>query len=260
MNEKANVAIVKIGFLEIEGLLLPSGEFAITSRQFCQCITDDVPINPHQKVKEIIRSKVGQKLMPQGLQGQRKIKINHPSYGNQAVDIIQLSDFEKLLRIADRMDYEKATELVDILVGLSLQQLFSDAFEIEFNQQDRQQWLKVRQRGKNIRKTLTDAIKIYIERNKENLSNEYIKWIYAKCTDAIYLHLFNRRCKQLRELWNIDDMELFRNSLTEEELLWISEVEDIASRYIIEDNKEPLSTVLSIIKITKIPQSQRKFD
>jgi hypothetical protein len=157
---RAELAIVRIGVLEIEGLMLEDGTFGLTSKQVSSLILDNTNTTTFKKrLIEISRTKIGQKLIPNGIEFKGKVKINSTAQGGTPyVDVMELAMFERLLRVADKLDNEKASDLVDLLTGLSLHQLFSDAFCLQFEKEERQAWLEQRQTGKIVRRTLTDAI------------------------------------------------------------------------------------------------------
>jgi hypothetical protein len=58
---------------------------------------------------------------------------------------VTLEDFQKVITLLDRSGHKLAQDFRDALFGLSLQQLFCDAFGLKFEQEDRQQWLVQRQ-------------------------------------------------------------------------------------------------------------------
>lgn len=74
--------------------------------------------------------------------GLAKLRVE---YRNTSVTAIALKDFEVLLAKLDRKGNKAAQKLRDDLVGLSLHQLFSDAFNVTFGKKERQQWLTQRQ-------------------------------------------------------------------------------------------------------------------
>ncbi len=71
--------------------------------------------------------------------------------------------------------HKEARDLVRLLSGLSLQQLFSDAFGIKFEQEQRQQWLKLRQSTKETFRPLTDEL----QKHGFKEGWEYGKFIHA---------------------------------------------------------------------------------
>ncbi|MCC5616625.1 hypothetical protein LC605_16405 [Nostoc sp. CHAB 5836] len=132
----ANITKVQIGFLEIDGLMDENGDYYVAIPQ----LVDVELIPPNRSSKQL------EALLNTGFQSHVnfnfvKLKTElHP----KAVNSLPLREFEILLARLDRKGNIKAQELRDTLVGLSLHQLFCDAFGIKFEQDDRQNWLKAR--------------------------------------------------------------------------------------------------------------------
>lgn len=189
-----------------------------------------------------------------------KISANLPDIGQGKANYYDFVTFLTIMRWEAKIN--KSAIAIDLLVdgfGESFRGFVYNVLGEQVDQENRQQYLKARQQGKVIRKTLTDSIKEYLIKHPE-LDPEYRKWIYAKCTNAIYLHIFNRRCDQLRKLWGIEDQKLFRDSLTEEELIWISQIEDVSCRWINQKDREPFYSVTKVIDIIMTPKSERKIN
>lgn len=85
------------------------------------------------------------------------------------------------------------------LVGLALHQLFCDGFNIEFNQQDREKWIK--DRRVDTPRSLADAIKDWHAVNDSKYS--YYK-IYSLCIDQIYKALWGMDAKALEGILGCD--------------------------------------------------------
>jgi hypothetical protein len=145
-NCKAKVATVAIGNISVEGLLLPDGKFAISLQQLRELAFPSVyPSNAKKELKaacgkdfQFIR--------------QATERANRPQW---VVTIDQLNFC--LTELAFR-GHKEARDLVRLLAGLSLQQLFSDAFGIQFDTEERQKWLRSRQASKETFRPLTDAL------------------------------------------------------------------------------------------------------
>ena len=146
-------------------------------------------------------------------------------------------------------------QAIDLLVA-GFADSFSDfaykLFGISLTDKERQATIKQRILGKVKRILLTDAIKDYIIRH--NKSADYQKWIYPNITDAINLGIFNRRASQLKEDW---DTKNPRDSMTEIELDYVKQVEDLASRLIDQDDIEPLKASIEALTRLIIPVCDR---
>ena len=235
---KAEVTTVKIGHIEIEGLLLPSGEFAIAVPQICRLFS--FPIKHSSRHFKAL------------LGNDFSFPTCKTTLNSKPVNILRLADFERLVFELVLKQNELAIEFGRGLVGLSLHQLFSDAFEIELNEQDRQTWLKARLEGKVVRRTLTDAIKAYIESHP--VSSHYAKHVYADVTDKINLGLFNRRANVLRKDWGCDNP---RDAMTPHELRLVDDIENLATRLIDRDKLEPMKAVREAIARLCLPLINR---
>jgi hypothetical protein len=232
---RAEIAIVKIGCLEFDGLMLPDGTFGIAVPQICSVFQ----IDKNQA------SRTFKAILGDEFQFAKWRSTLHP----KAVNVLSLIDFEKLLRKLDRNGNLLAQQLVDLLLGLSLQQLFSDAFCIQFEKEERQQWLKDRQEGKEKRRTLTDSIKDYL------LSHPHAdKKLYPIVTDLIYLGIFNRRAAALKVDWNETNP---RDEMTRKELFYVAEVEALTSRLIDRDRLHPLTAAKEALARLIIPVCDR---
>ncbi len=156
---------------------------------------------------------------------------------------------------------EKAELILDVLASTTLDIIINDKFDRGYKVGDAERlvWERVRSQSKITRKQYEKAIHHYIKKHKNELDKKYLDYIFANCTNAQYLHIFNSRCKELRLEWNIEDQELFRDSLTEEELLWLQQIEGVTARWIINDDMEPLTATKKAIKELQIPISKRKL-
>jgi hypothetical protein len=232
---RAEIATVKIGHLEFEGLMLHDGTFGIAVSQICS-VFSFLNKNAQRDIQSL---------------------LNEPSpflkwsskLNSKAVNVLLLPSFERLIfRLALKQN-KVAISLSEQLIGLSLQQLFSDAFCIQFEKEERQQWLKDRQEGKEKRRTLTDSIKDYL------LSHPHAdKKLYPIVTDLIYLGIFNRRAADLKSDWNETNP---RDEMTRKELSYVSEVEALTSRLIDRDGLPPLTAAKEALTRLIIPVCDR---
>jgi len=236
---KAELAIVCIGSIEIEGLMLEDGTFGVAIPQVCTLFQ----LDKNQASREV------KALLGNNFQFDKWCSQLNP----KAVNVLFLKDFERLiLRLAIKQN-ELAINLSELLIELSLQQLFSDAFCIQFEKEERQAWLKDRQNGKIVRRTLTDAIQDYLE--SHDVSENTEKHLYSNVTNAINRAIFNRRsAKQLREDWGVENP---RDNMNQNELLLIMEVEHLTMRLIDKDQLDPYVAVKEAISRLCLPVIKR---
>jgi hypothetical protein len=239
---KAQIAQVHIGHLTVEGLMDSAGVFYIAVPQ----VAERFSVLPQNA------SRTFNRLMGAGFQFLRLKTPLHP----KAVNAITLDVFEKLVAKLDRAGNQQAQDFRDDLAGLSLHQLFSDAFGVKFDEDDRQRWMRDRQEGKAVRRTLTDAIKNYIDLNP-SLSANAIRFMYSNASDAVNRAVFARPAKKLCEDLKVSDRDLLRDSLTDKELRHVQQVEDLAMRLIDSFEFEPLTAVKEARERLVIPVSDR---
>jgi hypothetical protein len=140
--------------------------------------------------------------------------------------------------------------------------LFSDAFGIKFEEQQRQEFLKTRQEGKQVRLTLTNAIDWYLKEDakkdeKHRRSANYVNFIFSNCSDLVNLGLFGRKSKRLCVDLKIEDRSQLRDFLTADELRWLSEIEDLGARLIVYQGFEPMDAVREAVSRVAIPKVDR---
>ncbi len=163
------------------------------------------------------------------------------------VNILLLEDFGKLVNaIARSQDkaYEKAREIAFAIQDASVTTTLEMAYDISFQNkqklEDYQAKHEARVQGKVTRRTLTNAIRDYINANADDLSPNYPKFVYTNCSDCVNKLIFGRSAKKLREQWDCTDL---RQAMTIEELMIVDGVERLAITLIDDQGYEPLSAV-----------------
>ena len=235
---RAEIATVRIGYLEFEGLMLDDGTFGLAVPQLAK-------IFPFFQDFQNQASKMLKRLMGDGFKT-TKVKTK---FNRNATLMIDLQSFLNVVKALTKKSDIVAQELAEQLMGLSLQQLFSDAFCIQFEKQDRQQWLKDRQDGKQDRRTLTDSIKDYLIAHPDE-----DRMLYALVTDSIYLGIFNRRATRLKADWSATNP---RDEMSSRELFYVAEVEALTSRLIDKDGMHPLLAAKEALRRLIIPVCDR---
>jgi hypothetical protein len=160
---KATVTPVQIGTLTIEGLMTEVSEFYVAVPQ----AADLFQFDKNQASREV------KSLLGKGFQFDKVTTPLNP----KAVNALKLEQFGQLVFELALKGNTKAIEFQRMLAGLSLQQLFSDAFGIKFEAAERQQWLAARMKTKqDFHPVLTASM----ERNglikRPSDWGKYIKW------------------------------------------------------------------------------------
>ncbi len=145
----AKVTQVQFGsFGSIEGLMDEQGNYLISAKQANVQLSFASTTNELKTVKALL----GKDFEP--------VLVKTPLNSN-AVKAIPITVFEKLLAVLDRKGNKQAQILRDSLVGLSIHQLFSDAFGVVIDQEARQ--LKLTQlihHNKNFHPVFTSWLKL----------------------------------------------------------------------------------------------------
>ena len=137
---KATVAIVPFFGLEIEGLMLPDGTYAIGIPQIADLlITGDVKKDGIKASRNVMAREL-KRLCGEDFKTS-KVKTE---FNKNITTIVTLPQFEKILAKLDRAGNKQAQQLRDDLAGLGLRQLFADAFGEKFEVEERQEWIKQR--------------------------------------------------------------------------------------------------------------------
>jgi hypothetical protein len=149
-----------------------------------------------------MKSKDAQKRFPQGFQSHRISVLG------VSVKLINIDDVPKVLRIVGT---EESENLTDVLAGLSLQQLFCDAFGEKFEAAERQAYLRKRDLTIEKRNEWTDSIKLYGQTHE--VPENWKENIYRNTSDRLNLALTGQKARfwvekfgchsgALRDQWN----------------------------------------------------------
>ena len=165
MSIKAQVATVCLGDIEFEGLLLPDGSFAIAIPQVADLF--------------LASRNVASRDLKRLLGGRFETSKAKTEFNQNTVNIISLSLFQLVAFKLAVNGNKKAQDFCELSFGLSIQQLYCDAFKIKFEQEERQQWIKLRQSTKDTFRPMTEQLQRY--GFKES-------WEYGK-----FIHLFQQK-------------------------------------------------------------------
>ena len=158
---KAEITQVKVGPLSIEGLMSENGDFGVAVPQVAS-----LDFVRHNQASRDLKALLGA--------GFRFDKWKTP-LNSKAVNVIPLDNFQDLIRALDKKGNPAASAFVDAMFGLSMHQLFCDAFGQKFEAEDRQRWLEARMATRHDFRPLTDQLKAYgFEEPKE-----YARFVWA---------------------------------------------------------------------------------
>jgi hypothetical protein len=229
---QAHITDVKIGSITIQGLMTTSGEYFIAIPQ----LTEIELIPPNRSLKQI------ESLLGIYFQSHQKlITAIHP----KAVNVINLSEFIQVLKILSKRGNEFAIDLIDALIGLSLHQLFSDAFGVKFEAEDRQDWLINRQATKQSFWWMVSEIKQYLDSRKVPSSNPTSH--YKNAFRVMSIGLFGKAPKLIKEELGIPKGDLNRDHFGTESLRRIDQIQRLAKANLQRDSR-PMEAVQEAVK------------
>ena len=186
--KKALVAKVPFGTFEIDGLLFEDGSYGVAIPQ----ISDLFMTNRNTASRDLKR------LLGEGF----KTSKTKTEFNKNTTLSISLMEFERVLAKLDRAGNVKAQAFRDGLVGLSLQQLFCDAFGVRFETEQRQEWLEERFKTKKDFRPLTAQLKA----NGFTENCEYGLFVH-KMQQLIGLENGTRDLADLRKLKELDNIQ-----------------------------------------------------
>ncbi len=211
----AKVTHVKFGTFSIEGLLSEDGKFYIAIPQIAELFQ-----LLERNTKRDIKTLLGERFSV--------LKLQTPLNSN-AVNAIPLNLFDALLLKLAVKGNIKALEMADALIGLSLHQIFCDAFNVKFDLEERQAWLKKRFEGKIERSKFTDAIKVYQEALGTYGNNPHE---FSRATDIINQKVVGMCAKQAKEHYNVPKYGLLRDYLPAPTLKSLTSHEEVAAGFL----------------------------
>ena len=151
--QKATIATVKIGMLEFEGLMLEDGSFAIGVPQIgINWLNQDIQNTTARDLK---------RLLAKGSKTSQVVFFDCKTEFNKNKTLaVNLLDFQRILRVLDKAGYQSATDTCDDLIGVAIDQLWADAFNIKREKEDRQRVIVARQTHREqFRVKFTDWLK-----------------------------------------------------------------------------------------------------
>jgi hypothetical protein len=230
----AVVTNVPIGNLEIEGLLLADNSFAVAVPQMAVFF-------PYFKTDTNNASILLKRLMGKDFKTD-KVKTE---FNRNLTTCVKLPEFQKVLRKLDKLNDAVAVSLSDDLVGLSLHQLFSDAFHIKFEAEDRQDWLVNRQATKQSFWWMAGEIKQYLDSREVPSSNPTSH--YTNAFKAMSKGLFGKLPKVIKEELGLGKNDLNRDHFGTESLRRIDQIQRLAKANILRGSR-PMEAVQEAVE------------
>ena len=192
MTIKAQITQVAIGNFSIEGLMDETGTFYVAVPQ----IADRFSFAKNQASRDL-KALLGADF--------QFLKLKTP-LNSKSVNAVSLPEFEKIMFELALKGNQGAIEMSRALIGLSLHQLFSDAFGQKFEAEDRQRWLQTRFNTKHDFRPLTDQLQRYGFKEP---------WEYAKFISAMQTRIgLSNGTRDLADFDTLNKLERVQTKLT----------------------------------------------
>ena len=239
---EAKVTLVPIGVDEIEGLMDEKGDYYVSLTQICKKFSF-LNKNAARDIKHLM-GKYSKFLKNSTI----FVKLRVPEMNRKPVNCLPLEHFEVLLIALDRIEHNaEARQIRDSLVGLSLNQLFCDAFGVKFEKEERQEWLKARMLTKETFWFMSGSIQRYYSVYPRE--EKYFGQNYSEPFDALNFGLFGKRARDIKKILGITKGELNRDHFGKNSLKKIEMIQRIAEAQMDYHNKKPIEAVKSAIAL-----------
>jgi hypothetical protein len=234
MTNKATRATIKLGDIYLDVFQLPDGKYFLSLTQVAGAI--DIPLKRMSELRELNMAKT---LCPQGFRMSETIKVEG---GTKPVTAISLDDASTYWTLAAfKTQNIKAIALVAACTAESLERRADAAHGVVRDEEERNDRMAARVKGKVARRSLTDVIKAYVE--SRDVSDNYKKFIFSNCSDHLNKIILGAKAKQAKEFYHIPESSLLRNHIPVDALRELELTEEMAARLIEERDTEPLEAV-----------------
>jgi hypothetical protein len=237
MTTKAVQAKITLGDIDLAVFKLPDGSYGYTYEWLGDLIGRDKSILSDKKSPFYLYS-LNKSLSKEALTNQRvsvegisKAKLNY------------LTD-PQLMVVLGSLAYMVPDKVVPLLVACGIEALerrADAAFGVKRDEEERNDRMAARIKGKVARRALTDVIKDYMDSHE--LSDNYKRWIFTLCSDHLNKIILGAKAKQARDFYQIPKSSLLRNHIPVAALRELELTEEMAARLIEERDMEPLEAV-----------------
>lgn len=177
---------------------------------------------------------------------QGKYKNSQNSWSK--VNLWDTTSAAKYYRYHDKQGNELASRIVTALVSTTLDIIIDDRFGRVYKSGEAEARTKARLAGKVVRRSLTDAIKGWLDTTDHPLDHATI---YAQCTNQIYMALWGVTAADIRKHFNLKPGNIppTRDYLSEHVLRVIERAEDRVIEAIDYDNAIPHENAVEIARL-----------
>jgi hypothetical protein len=189
---KATSAKINLGFAVIDGLMLPSGEYAIAVPQ----IADLFQYNPNLASRDLKRL-LGEGFSPS------KISTD---LGKQLINVVSIATFKKIILTLSKQGHPVASSFIDAILEEGLERRFDLAFNQLVDEAERNARIELRMKRIMARHQWTD---ILMNRHLKQTGVKPLPDDYKRWTVTVNNKLFNKlHFKRNRDNMSFDEQLL----------------------------------------------------
>ncbi len=167
------------------------------------------------------------RLMGEGFEA--SIQKVSTEFNQRPVNAISVEDFVLVITRYALAGNPAAANLLMALAGVSIHQLFCDAFGQKFDADDRQAFLTARMLSKSVRSDFEDAIDRWLSRHPE-VEGGAREFAWINATQRIYMGMWGKCRKSVAADLGLTTADDLRSSLTLQQLTTVQTVENLAIR------------------------------
>jgi hypothetical protein len=229
---KAVRATIQLGDINLDVFQLPNGNYQISQSQTTLAVG-----KPPKRMVQLAQSEKGQILVQSGFEKGLKVAVE----GSKPVNLVPLEVAFQFWVLELSNGNSAALALVVACGVEALERRADAAFDVVRDEEERNERLKTRAKGKIARRGLTNAIQDYVEKHEK--SEAYNKYVYSNCSDYLNKIILGAKAKQARDLYEVPKDSLLRNFIPVVALNELELAENLATRFIDERDVEPLEAV-----------------
>jgi hypothetical protein len=232
MTNKATRATIKLGDIDLDVFQLPDGEYRLSLTQSATALGFD-----KRRGSDFLGLEVVQNLTTYALQGSGFIAEDT----NQKIKALTMDAFKSVVMYYALKGNLLAQAILEACLVEALERRADAAFGVVRDEEERNDRMAARVKGKVARRSLTDVIKAYVE--SRDVSDNYKKFIFSNCSDHLNKIILGAKAKQAKEFYHIPESSLLRNHIPVDALRELELTEEMAARLIEERDMEPLEAV-----------------
>jgi hypothetical protein len=229
MTIKAVRATIKLGNIELDVLQFPDGTYHFFINQLNEVLAIKASDSTGKKYLQPLIDKDPNRVNTAHIEG---IKSNLKTL---SMDLVS-----EAIQIYAGLGNSKCLAVAIACMSEALERRADSAFGVQRSEDERNNRLAARLKGKIARRNLTDSIQDWMIRHPEQCSENYQRFIYANCSDKLNRTILGAKSSDCKTQLAIPKNSLLRDYIPFNALRELELIEEFTTRLIDEDEIEPL--------------------